>query len=137
MSKINFKFGKDNFEEDEPTNRQNNVRQPVHFEPLRTNRFVVYSIGVDIPENQITDFNVSMDTETFIELTIIETEDFIFDIRTLNNILGFTIEYLSPVGLPVGAINFNVIEVVSFNRNNSYSDDSILKSNFKFKVIIV
>lgn len=110
----------------------------IDYEPARANRFIIRTLGTHIPDYQIRsyDFNIVNNNFTF-DLFFHDFVNFTFNPNNFNNITGFVLEYLDPVGVVYDTLNIEVIEHLEFNKFGDYSDDTITTNYAKFTIRLV
>lgn len=145
----NFKFGREQIKltgqfvdpgRIENFNRipQVNFRNIVQFEPMRTNRFIVHTMGLEIPPPQIYRYELSMsEGEYMIDLSIYDFINFTLNPNLISQITGFVIEYLDPTGIVVNTLVLSVINCMEFSKSGDYENEDITSNEIKFRVNIV
>lgn len=108
-----------------------------HFEPiepLKSNRWIIKTSPTVITDFLFREYKMYNEGEEIIlETSFFETILGTYNPKDLMNITDLTIEYLDPIGEVVGGFIISV-KGVNFEKNHSYSDDSLLTTNLRFVV---
>lgn len=105
------------------------------FEPLQTHRFLISSIGVEIPSPLFRKYKLFNEGDELIFTTkFMETIQFVFDPNDFFNITGFKIEFLDPVGITVKTMVFDV-KGSNFVKKDNYADNGKL-SGYDMRFIV-
>ena len=107
------------------------------IEPLLTHRFLISSVGVEIPSNLFRKYKLFNEGENLIfTTTFIETINptFIFNPKDFFNITGFIVEYLDPTGVAIKTLAFDV-KGSNFEKECDYADDGKL-SGYDMRFIV-
>lgn len=103
-------------------------------EPLKENRFIIKIQGVNIHPYLFRKYKIFNEGEEMIFTTeFYETIDYSFNPKDFFNITGVSIEYLSPVGDVVNALDFQV-KGSNFKRSQSYKNDELQINKLRFIV---
>lgn len=132
-----FKLGR-GIEIVQPTFPQINLQPAItNFEPSRTNRFILYVLGVDIPIYLIRRYELNSENGRIFTLkfNFIETVNFMFDPYSVNDITGFRIEFLDPTGVVANTIELNAVNCIGYQRSGDYSNDDLLNNTLTFIVV--
>ena len=104
------------------------------IEPLKENRFLIKLDGVDIPSYLFRGYKIFNEGEELIFTTkFFESVEYSFNPKDFFNITGVSIEYLSPVGDVVNALDFQV-KGSNFKRSQSYKNDELQINKLRFIV---
>jgi len=107
------------------------------IEPLLTHRFMISSVGVEIPSKLFRRYKLYNEGENLIFTTaFMETisPPFIFNPKDFFNITGFIIEYLDPTGVAIKTLAFDV-KGSNFEKECDYADDGKL-SEYDMRFIV-
>ena len=103
-------------------------------EPAKTNRFIIKTKGVDIPEYLFKNYKIYNEGEELILTTeFYETVQYTFNPSEFFNIIGVEILYLDPVGIIYNSISFDV-KGSNFKKTGSYSEDDLVKNKLIFVI---
>lgn len=104
------------------------------IEPLKSNRWIIKTSPLVITDFLFREYKMYNEGEEIIlETSFFETILETYNPKDLMNITDLKIEYLSPIGEVVGGFNIT-IKGVNFEKNHSYSDDSLLTTNLRFVI---
>lgn len=105
------------------------------FEPLQTHRFLISTIGIEIPSPLFRKYKLYNVGEDLIFTTrFMETVEYVFNPTDFFNITGFKIEYLAPTGDTVRTLVFDV-KGSNFKKKNDYADNGKL-SGYSMRFIV-
>jgi len=108
------------------------------YEPARANRFILTTLGTEIPNYQLRsyDFGIHENNFTF-EISFHDLVSFTFNPENFYNITGFLMEYIDPVGVVYNTLNLEVVDHLSYSKSGDYSDDTITTNYAKFLIRLV
>ncbi len=108
------------------------------YEPARANRFILTTLGTEIPNYLIRsyDFDIIDNNFTF-DITFHDLVSFTFNPNNFNHITGFLMEYIDPVGVVYNTLNIEVIDYLEYSKSGDYSDDTITTNYAKFLIRLV
>lgn len=111
-----------------------NLTDQFPIEPLKNNRFLITFPEVDVRPYLFRNYEMYNEGEKFIFTTdILETVGYTFNPKDFFKITSVKLEYLDPVGEPVGGFIFNV-KGSNFRKKGNYSDDELQIVSFVFSV---
>ena len=120
----------------EPPIRNNNIVRQI--QPLMSNRFLINVNGVDIPERLFLEYSLIFTDNVFkLTVTFYDTVEHWFNPNDINDITGFTIRYLDPIGETISTLNIIVINPLTFERSGSYSNGDIIRNHLSFNVNVM
>jgi hypothetical protein len=103
-------------------------------EPLKSNRWLIRTEGMDIEPFLFRKYKLFNEGEDIIFTTeFYETVAQSYNPKDLLNIVGFSIEYLDPIGTNVSELKFDV-KGINFKRKDSYSKDDLMIT--KLRVVV-
>lgn len=104
------------------------------IEPLKSNRWIIKTKPTVITDFLFREYKMYNEGgDIILETSFFETILEVYNPLELMNITDVKIEYLSPVGDVVGGLEMT-IKGVNFEKNHSYSDDSLLTTNLRFVI---
>jgi hypothetical protein len=109
-----------------------NFKMPNMVEPLRSNRYIIQTEGVQIPEYLFRRFSLeNIDDDFVLSTEIYNTVDFIINPEDAFKITKIYIKNLNPVGTVVSTLEMEVSDV-NVEINGDYSDDNLMLTKFRF-----
>ena len=112
--------------------KMENFKMPNMVEPLKSNRYIIQTDGVKIPEYLFRRFNLENIDDNFVLLTeIYNTVDFMFNPDDAFKITKIYIKNLDPIGVVVSTLEME-IGGINVEINGDYSDDNLMLTKFRF-----
>jgi len=112
--------------------KMENFKMPNMVEPLRSNRYIIQTEGVQIPEYLFRRFSLeNIDDDFVLSTEIYNTVDFIINPEDAFKITKIYIKNLNPVGTVVSTLEMEVSDV-NVEINGDYSDDNLMLTKFRF-----
>lgn len=109
-----------------------NFKMPNMVEPLKSNRYIIQTDGVKIPEYLFRRFSLENIDDNFVLLTeIYNTVDFMFNPDDAFKITKIYIKNLDPTGVVVSTLEME-IGGINVEINGDYSDDNLMLTKFRF-----
>jgi hypothetical protein len=109
-----------------------NFKMPNMVEPLKSNRYIIQTDGVKIPEYLFRRFSLENINDNFVLLTeIYNTVDFMFNPDDAFKITKIYIKNLDPTGVVVSTLEME-IGGINVEINGDYSDDNLMLTKFRF-----
>jgi hypothetical protein len=103
-------------------------------EPKKTNRWVIKTVGIDIPEYTFSKYKLYNDGDKLMfEMSCFETVDNTINPADLFNLTGIELQHLNPIGEIIGGYLFD-IKSLNFSSSGDYSNDDLLRHNFVIEV---
>lgn len=136
-----FKFGRNDLQLSgillDRNVRPVNFNHIIPFEPARNNRFILNTIGVNIPPYFIQNYTFTYENNThFFEVNFIDAIGTIFRPNYIENITGFTLELLDPAGIIYNRLHIDVLNCLEYSKSGDYSSDVTTTNYAKFTVIV-
>jgi hypothetical protein len=105
----------------------------VGYEPKKTNRFLIKTFGLKIPEYYFQSYKIyNIDNTIFFECQFFEPIEFSLNPFDLFKILEINLSHLDPIGEIISSYRFRV-KNVWFEQIGNYKDDGILMNKLKFE----
>jgi len=112
--------------------KMENFKMPNMVEPLKSNRYIIQTDGVKIPEYLFRRFSLENIDDNFVLLTeIYNTVDFMFNPDDAFKITKIYIKNLDPTGVVVSTLEME-IGGINVEINGDYSDDNLMLTKFRF-----
>jgi hypothetical protein len=112
--------------------KMENFKMPNMVEPLKSNRYIIQTDGVKIPEYLFRRFSLENIDDNFVLLTeIYNTVDFMFNPDDAFKITKIYIKNLDPIGVVVSTLEME-IGGINVEINGDYSDDNLMLTKFRF-----
>ena len=111
------------------------IEIPNMVEPLKSNRYIIQTEGVHIPEYLFRRFSLeNIDDDFVLSTEIYNTVDFMFNPEDAFKINKIHIKTLDPIGVVVSTLEMEVGDVnVEINGDyRDYSDDNLMLTKFRF-----
>ena len=107
---------------------------PIAYEPIMSHRFIIETIGYEIPSYLFQNYKIFNEGEEII-LTIefIEIVNFCFNPKNFMDITDVNIQYIDPTGVNVHEILYG-IKGSNFELENAYKNDNISTVKMRFIV---
>ena len=108
---------------------------PNMIEPLKSNRYIIQTEGVKIPEYLFRRFSLeNIDDDFVLSTEIYNTVDFMFNPEDAFKINKIYIKTLDPIGVVVSTLEMEVGDVnVEINGDyRDYNDDNLMLTKFRF-----
>lgn len=103
------------------------------YEPKKTNRFIIESKGVEIPNYCFNKYKIYNIYDTiYFESEFYEPIHFSITPCELLKITKMTLSHVDPTGVIVSSYMFNV-KNISFEQYGDYNEDTLLTSKLKFE----
>ena len=122
-------------ENDETTNNYE-VTNYFTYEPSRVNRFVINTVGTDIPNFLFRKYKLYNDGEDLhLDIEFMEILNYVFNPKEFFNLTNINIDTLDPTGVVVSTTSYQILKS-NFEKYGDYNDDSLsmVKLNLVAKV---
>lgn len=111
--------------------QENKVKFPIPFEPHKSNRFIIKSDGIEIPDYLFRNYKIYNDNDIiYFETEFIESINVTINPLDLFKIIGFSIQNLDPTGVVTQELYFEV-KGLNFEKTASYNDNTLLTTKLK------
>jgi hypothetical protein len=112
--------------------KMENFKIPNMVEPLKSNRYIIQTEGVHIPEYLFRRFSLeNIDDDFVLSTEIYNTVDFMFNPEDAFKIIKIYIKNLDPIGVVVSTLEMEV-GGINVEINGDYSDDNLMLTKFRF-----